>query len=145
MVGNMVACRQTWYWLHLDQKATGNRMRHQTVFWAYMRSQSPPPQWCTSSNKAIPTPTSPHLLILPLLWDYGGHLYSNYYMVPPTSRVGTVTSIYPRKKIFCRHAHWPTLSGQLLTETLFPGDSRLLGWQWKSLPQTSTLNPNISP
>ena len=29
-------------------------------------SQSPPPQWHTSPNKATPAPTSPYLLIVPL-------------------------------------------------------------------------------
>ena len=30
------------------------------VAWAYMRPQSPPPQWHTSSNKPIPISTKPH-------------------------------------------------------------------------------------
>ena len=32
MARSMVSCRQTWYWLHLDQKATGSRQSH----WAWL-------------------------------------------------------------------------------------------------------------
>ena len=51
--------------------------RQQEVDWdtgwypEHRKPQSPPPQWRTSSNKAIPTPIKSHLLIVPLpmrLW-----------------------------------------------------------------------------
>ena len=53
--------------LHLDPKAT----RRDSIWldlsiYRYIRTQSPPPQWPPPSNKATPTPTRTHLLIVPL-------------------------------------------------------------------------------
>jgi hypothetical protein len=31
-----------------------------------LKTHPPPPQWNTSSNKATPTPTKPHFLVVPL-------------------------------------------------------------------------------
>jgi len=49
-----------------------------------MRPQSQPPQWHTSFNKATPTPTRPHFLIVPLpiggtFKPMGEHSYSNHH------------------------------------------------------------------
>ena len=72
--------------LHLDLKAvrrltsTGNQK--EALFctgWCLStrRPQSPPTQWCTSSNKATPISIRPHLLIVPLPM---GHSYSNHHI-----------------------------------------------------------------
>ena len=59
---------------------------HTGQTWAYMRPQSPPPQWHTSSNKATPIPTRRHLLIVPLpmakhsnTWVYEAQIYWNLH------------------------------------------------------------------
>ena len=58
--------------------------------WAYLRPQSPPPQWHTSSNKTTPTHKRIYLLIVPLsmtkhsnTWVYGSHTYSNHHVAFP--------------------------------------------------------------
>jgi hypothetical protein len=46
--------------------------------------QSPSLEWHTSSNKATPTSTRPHLLKGPLEWakqSKAGHTYSNHYIL----------------------------------------------------------------
>jgi hypothetical protein len=73
--------------LHLDVKpAEGGNVLY-WVWLEYMGPQSLPPQWYTSSNKVTPTPTRPHLLIVPFptkhskIWVYGDHSYSDHYSV----------------------------------------------------------------
>ena len=51
--------------LHIDKQITGSGLSH-WVQLGQKKPQSPTPQLDTSSNKAIPTPTRPHLLKVPL-------------------------------------------------------------------------------
>jgi hypothetical protein len=70
--GSMAASRLTWCWrrswkfyilIHRQQKRTVSHTGRSLSTYP----QSPPPQWHSSSNKATPTLTRPHLLIVPLL------------------------------------------------------------------------------
>jgi len=73
-VGSMVACRQTWCRRSWEFYAMIRRQQETAplaMAWAYVRPQSRPLQWHTYSptrphppNKATPTPTRPHLLIV---------------------------------------------------------------------------------
>ena len=70
MGGSMADWRQTWYWLHVYQKATGSGLWH----WAKLNQKKPHtllPQWHPSYNKATLIWIRPHLPIVPLptsLW-----------------------------------------------------------------------------
>jgi hypothetical protein len=67
MVEKMAASRQVWLEelrvLYLVPKANWRRLPSRQVGGT---SPSPPPEWHISSNKATPTPTRSHLLIVPL-------------------------------------------------------------------------------
>ena len=52
--------------VQFDPQATGSELcTPRNVIWT-METLKPTPQWHTSSNKAAPAPTNPHLLIVPL-------------------------------------------------------------------------------
>jgi len=65
MVGSMILCRQMWYWRSRERERERWREPEETLFHPgqnlSLRSQSPPPQWHTSSNKSIlPNSTTCH-------------------------------------------------------------------------------------
>ena len=67
---DLMICRHTQCWrrgwvekeLHLDPN--GKWSESLGVTWTYMKPQIPLPQWHTSSNKAIHTPTRPYFLVV---------------------------------------------------------------------------------
>jgi hypothetical protein len=89
---DMAAYRQTLCWgsswefyilIQRSQKGTGFYTGCSLSI--YVRPQSPPPQWHTSSNKATPTPTRPppnsSIPYRPSIqtWVFPGHTYSNHH------------------------------------------------------------------
>jgi hypothetical protein len=80
---------EEWRVLHLHLKATkkrdylsGQPGGGSLLHWVKLehRTLKPTPQGRTSFNKETPTPTRPHLLIVPLLM---GQAYSNHHTSPP--------------------------------------------------------------
>jgi hypothetical protein len=71
--------------LHLDSQAA-DVTATPFITWVSMISQGPPPQRHTSSNKSTPTPSRPHLLIVPLLRGQAFkymNLWEPYLFKPP--------------------------------------------------------------
>jgi hypothetical protein len=84
IVESMAVCRQTWYWRRSWEFYTVIH-RQQKVKCKTSESTA---QWHSSSSKATPTPTKPHLLIVPLPMDLWGHFYSNHHIVIVSNVVG---------------------------------------------------------
>jgi hypothetical protein len=92
---------------------TGQKLEHRR------KPQSLPTQWCTSSNKATPIPTRPHLLRVPLPM---GQAYSNHH-IPLPGPIGLFKHMslwglrclnrFGPHRLMCLNA-WPTRSGELV-------------------------------
>ena len=77
MVRSMAVSRQVWCWRSWEFYFLFWRQPEDSFRQLGGTSQSLRQQWHTSSNKAKPTPTRPHLLIVPLPHQ----AYLNHYMV----------------------------------------------------------------
>jgi len=90
IAGNRAVFRQKWHWRSWEFYILIQRQQKKTVShtgYSLTISESQPPQCHISSNKATPTPTRTHLLIMTFLmtkhlntWISGGNFCSSHYI-----------------------------------------------------------------